>query len=329
MLVSRNVIKSTELALSLVGNPGLSRHNPLERHYRDALCSRVHTPQDDFVLLEAGKVSLGLTSPSASTSKESTPTAPTAVVEEVVTNDEFDTLEEHARELGLEWRGRPVVTRQESRTTDGRISAVKWGDAPAESVVLHGRASTQSARSWDGVALAWNEPIVALDLPGHGSSDLRNDRRYTPRLIAPGVVKTIGDLAPTPPLLVGVSFGGLTSIAALARNPELARALVLVDILPWVAHLDAAADSTFEENASVETAPPIETFASLEEILDGLTAGAARSRTTWRGTWRSTRREVRTGDGLGSSIRVSNSLSKILISPVYGMTFSTCPYQFS
>ena len=60
VLVSRNVIKSTELALSLTGNPGLSRHNPLERHYRDALCSRVHTPQDDLVLTESGKVALGL-----------------------------------------------------------------------------------------------------------------------------------------------------------------------------------------------------------------------------------------------------------------------------
>jgi alkylation response protein AidB-like acyl-CoA dehydrogenase len=60
VLVSRNVIRSTELAVSLTGNPGLSRRNPLERYYRDALCSRVHTPQEDFVLLAAGKVALGL-----------------------------------------------------------------------------------------------------------------------------------------------------------------------------------------------------------------------------------------------------------------------------
>jgi alkylation response protein AidB-like acyl-CoA dehydrogenase len=60
VLVARNVIRSTELAVSLTGNPGLSRHNPLERHYRDALCSRVHTPQEDFVLTAAGKVALGV-----------------------------------------------------------------------------------------------------------------------------------------------------------------------------------------------------------------------------------------------------------------------------
>lgn len=36
------------------GNPGLSRHNPLQRHSRDVLCSRVHTPQNDAVLQGVG-----------------------------------------------------------------------------------------------------------------------------------------------------------------------------------------------------------------------------------------------------------------------------------
>jgi alkylation response protein AidB-like acyl-CoA dehydrogenase len=53
--VTNNAIKIAEKALSLVGNPGLSRANPLERHYRDALCGRVHSPQEDTVLLVAGK----------------------------------------------------------------------------------------------------------------------------------------------------------------------------------------------------------------------------------------------------------------------------------
>ncbi len=39
----------------LTGNPGLSRHNPLERHLRDVLCSRIHTPQNDAILTTAGK----------------------------------------------------------------------------------------------------------------------------------------------------------------------------------------------------------------------------------------------------------------------------------
>jgi alkylation response protein AidB-like acyl-CoA dehydrogenase len=58
VVVTRNVIASVELALSLVGNPGLSHHHPLQRHFRDALCSRIHTPQDDSVLLAAGRSAL-------------------------------------------------------------------------------------------------------------------------------------------------------------------------------------------------------------------------------------------------------------------------------
>lgn len=49
-----------ELALQLAGNHGLSRNNPLERHYRDVLCSRIHTPQNDSILVAAGKHHLGL-----------------------------------------------------------------------------------------------------------------------------------------------------------------------------------------------------------------------------------------------------------------------------
>ncbi len=59
-VVSRNVMQVTEIALSLTGNPGLSVHNPLQRHYRDALCSRVHTPQSDLVLTGLGKAALGV-----------------------------------------------------------------------------------------------------------------------------------------------------------------------------------------------------------------------------------------------------------------------------
>ncbi|HEM8498593.1 TPA: acyl-CoA dehydrogenase, partial [Burkholderia multivorans] len=40
------------------GNHGLSRRNPLERHYRDVLCSRVHTPQDDAIAVAAGRAAL-------------------------------------------------------------------------------------------------------------------------------------------------------------------------------------------------------------------------------------------------------------------------------
>lgn len=59
--VTTNAIRSVDIAMALIGNPALFRSNPLERHHRDVLCSRIHQPQDDLVLLGAGKTALGIT----------------------------------------------------------------------------------------------------------------------------------------------------------------------------------------------------------------------------------------------------------------------------
>ncbi|MBC8057061.1 MAG: acyl-CoA dehydrogenase, partial [Rhizobiales bacterium] len=56
--VTGNAIRVVDLALQLSGNHGLSRRNPLERHHRDVLCSRIHTPQNDSILVAAGKLAL-------------------------------------------------------------------------------------------------------------------------------------------------------------------------------------------------------------------------------------------------------------------------------
>ncbi len=58
-VTAENAIRAVEEAMKLTGNHGLSRANPLERHLRDVLCARVHTPQPDAALLAAGKAALG------------------------------------------------------------------------------------------------------------------------------------------------------------------------------------------------------------------------------------------------------------------------------
>ncbi|WP_315832030.1 acyl-CoA dehydrogenase family protein [Bradyrhizobium prioriisuperbiae] len=60
LTVTNNAVAAVEGALSLTSNHGLSRTNPLERHYRDVLCGRVHTPQDDATRITAGRLALGL-----------------------------------------------------------------------------------------------------------------------------------------------------------------------------------------------------------------------------------------------------------------------------
>lgn len=58
LTASANAIRVVELALQVTGNHGLARRNPLERHHRDVLCSRIHTPQDDAALVAAGRLAL-------------------------------------------------------------------------------------------------------------------------------------------------------------------------------------------------------------------------------------------------------------------------------
>jgi alkylation response protein AidB-like acyl-CoA dehydrogenase len=53
-LISRSAIAAVGAAIAAIGNPGLSRSNPLERHWRDVQCSRVHPPQEDAALVIAG-----------------------------------------------------------------------------------------------------------------------------------------------------------------------------------------------------------------------------------------------------------------------------------
>jgi hypothetical protein len=60
LAVTNNAVAVVEDALSLAGNQGLTRTNPLERHYRDVLCGRVHTPQDDATRAIAGRLALGI-----------------------------------------------------------------------------------------------------------------------------------------------------------------------------------------------------------------------------------------------------------------------------
>jgi alkylation response protein AidB-like acyl-CoA dehydrogenase len=54
-LVTTQAIRVVEKAIELSGNPGLARANPLQRHYRDVLCSRIHTPQNDSILANSGR----------------------------------------------------------------------------------------------------------------------------------------------------------------------------------------------------------------------------------------------------------------------------------
>jgi pimeloyl-ACP methyl ester carboxylesterase len=173
--------------------------------------------------------------------------------------DEFGLFRENADEYGIVWHGPPKVRREFVEVDEGRrVSALVWGDDDPEIVLVHGGA--QNAHTWDTVALALDRPLVAVDLPGHGHSDWRADRQYWPLENAVDVATVMRALAPSPRVVVGMSLGGLTSVALAARHPELVPRLVLVDVTPGVDREKAAPITAF-------VAGP-ERFASFDEILE-------------------------------------------------------------
>jgi pimeloyl-ACP methyl ester carboxylesterase len=173
--------------------------------------------------------------------------------------DEFSMFADNASEVGLPWKGDPVVRRESVEVAPGRnLSALVWGDEPAELVLIHGGG--QNAHTWDTLALALDRPLVAVDLPGHGHSDWPGDARaLEPALLADDVAVAIRALAPEARMVVGMSLGGITAMALGARHPELVPKLVLVDVTPGV-------DQEKSSDIRAFLAGP-ESFASFDEIL--------------------------------------------------------------
>ena len=173
--------------------------------------------------------------------------------------DEFGMLQENAEEAGLHLDAAPSVERTFVTVPSGkRVSAIVWGTGDAEIVLLHGGA--QNAHTWDTVALALERPSVAIDLPGHGRSDWREDHDYHPASMADDVADAIRQLAPRAGLLVGMSLGGLTAIAVAARHPDLVRRLAIVDVTPGVKREKAQPILDFVRGP--------EEFSNLDEMLE-------------------------------------------------------------
>lgn len=181
-----------------------------------------------------------------------------AAVTHATDYDEFGFFHENAAEFGLAHDRAPVVRREAVAVgPDRRLSALVWGDAPAELVFLHGGA--QNAHTWDTVAMAMDRPLIAIDLPGHGHSDGGRAGSLDLAANAADVARAIEALAPRAEMIVGMSLGGLTAIAVAGHGPELVARLALVDVTPGVNDEKASGITAFINGP--------ESFADFDEIL--------------------------------------------------------------
>jgi pimeloyl-ACP methyl ester carboxylesterase len=147
--------------------------------------------------------------------------------------DEFSLFHENIAEYSLTASAQPEVQRIAHQLGDGRtVSALKWGSAEPQMVFVHG--GSQNAHTWDTVLLDLGVPALAIDLPGHGHSSWRDDAMYSPHSMAVDIAEVIALHAASAKIVVGMSLGGLTSLALAGHAPHLVQELVLVDITPGV-----------------------------------------------------------------------------------------------
>lgn len=186
---------------------------------------------------------------------------------------EFDLLPDNAEDIGITADPLPTVTRVDTEVSGNLVSALRWTTDSPRVVFLHGGG--QNAHTWDSVLLALDVPALAIDLPGHGHSGWRDDHNYHPEPNAEAVAPVIRELAPDAELVVGMSLGGLTTIAVTAQAPGLIKRAVLVDVSPSSPENARKLDDKDRGTVALVSGP--DTFDDLDELID-LTAAAAPNR---------------------------------------------------
>lgn len=142
------------------------------------------------------------------------------------------------------------------------------GDGPPV-VLLHGGGQTRHA--WDGTARLLGDKgwrATTVDLRGHGDSDWAGpEGGYSLDAFAADV-RAVAAAQGRPPVLIGASLGGLSSLVAIAEAPPgvtVGGGLVLVDVAPRLEEEGIARIAEFMLGN-------LDGFASLEEVADAVVA---------------------------------------------------------
>jgi pimeloyl-ACP methyl ester carboxylesterase len=126
-------------------------------------------------------------------------------------------------------------------------------------MLLHGGGQTRHSWYRTGQRLgAAGWTVLSMDSRGHGESSWAPDGNYSMDALVADLRFVAGRLD-QPPVMVGASMGGSTALVGQGEHPELAKALVLVDIVPRVEPAGVARIHEFMKSRP-------DGFASLEEV---------------------------------------------------------------
>jgi len=146
-----------------------------------------------------------------------------------------------------------------------RLAGDRWGDGRPPVLLLHGGGQTR--HSWDRTAerlAAGGRTAVTYDARGHGQSGWAPDGDYRLDRFVDDL-RAVAAVVDAPPVLVGASLGGMTSLVAVGERRVAARGLVLVDIA-------VRAEPAGIERIHRFLAAAPDGFATLEEAADAVAA---------------------------------------------------------
>ena len=149
------------------------------------------------------------------------------------------------------------------------LAADAYGPDDGPPVLLfHGGGQTRHA--WGGTARLLGDKgwlATTFDLRGHGDSGWSDDGAYTLDTFAADI-RAVAAAQSRPPVLIGASLGGLSSLVAIAEAPPgltVASGLVLVDVAPRLEEEGIARIAEFMLGN-------LDGFASLEDVADAVAA---------------------------------------------------------
>jgi len=133
-------------------------------------------------------------------------------------------------------------------------------------VLLHGGGQTRHAWGTTLEHLAHDWHAFSVDLRGHGDSEWSPDGDYSLDAFADDAF-AIAMRFDRPPVLVGASLGGISSLVAIGEHPALpvASALVLVDVAPTIEPKGVERIGDFMTSH-------LDGFESLDEVADVIAA---------------------------------------------------------
>ncbi len=166
-----------------------------------------------------------------------------------------------AKEFGLKLKDTSEPRDGYIRANGLRLHYLDWGGTGTPILFLHG--GNQTAHTWDLVCLQLRSQYrcIALDQRGHGESEAPKENNdpmpFSQREDVRGAIEALG-LEKL--VLVGMSMGGLNTLAYSSRYPQRLLAITIVDVGPTIQR------TGFEETGKFLQEK--RTFASLDEALE-------------------------------------------------------------